>query len=204
MNPKPSSQSDGTEIMSLHEHAMENLHFIRETMKRAACFTAVPGWGMVFMGFTAFPAALMALQQSKAEAWLGVWLTDAFVAIVIGVGTMLHKAHEAKVPLLSGAGRKFVFSLCPPMVAAAMLTLVFYQNGLVRTLPSLWLLLYGAGIVTGGSFSVSVVPLMGLCFMFAGAAAFFMPTAWGDSFMAAGFGGLHIIFGYIIARRYGG
>lgn len=204
MNSKRLSQPDGAEIVSLQEHAMENLHFIRETMKRAAYFTAVSGWGIVFMGFTVFPAALMASQQSNAKAWLGIWLIDALLAIIIGVGTMTRKAHKANVPLFSGAGRKFVLSLCPPMIAAAILTLVFYQNGLVKNLPSLWLLLYGAGIVTGGSFSVPVVPLMGLGFMLAGAAAFFTPTAWGDGFMAAGFGGLHIIFGYIIARRYGG
>ena len=30
------------------------------------------------------------------------------------------------------------------------------------------------------------------------------PAAWGNSFMAAGFGGLHIGFGFIIARKYGG
>ena len=37
-----------------------------------------------------------------------------------------------------------------------------------------------------------------------GAVALFSPQAWGDAFMAAGFGGLHIIFGALIARRYGG
>jgi hypothetical protein len=46
--------------------------------------------------------------------------------------------------------------------------------------------------------------MMGLCFMFAGMVALVSPPAWANSIMAAGFGGLHIVFGTIIARRYGG
>jgi hypothetical protein len=37
-----------------------------------------------------------------------------------------------------------------------------------------------------------------------GAIALFCPLAWGNAFLAAGFGGLHVIFGIVIARRYGG
>ena len=40
--------------------------------------------------------------------------------------------------------------------------------------------------------------------MVLGTAAFVVPATLGNTFMAAGFGGLHIGFGLIIARRYGG
>ena len=59
-------------------------------------------------------------------------------------------------------------------------------------------------MVTGGAFSARVVPLMGLCFMALGAIALLGPASWGNLLMALGFGGLHIGFGWIIARRYGG
>jgi len=48
------------------------------------------------------------------------------------------------------------------------------------------------------------VPIMGICLMALGAAALFAPPSFANYFMAAGFGGLHLIFGAIIVRKYGG
>ena len=100
--------------------------------------------------------------------------------------------------------RRFLFSLTPPLVAAVVLTVVLQQMGASEAIPGTWLLLYGAGVVTGGTFSVRPVPVMGLSFMVLGVVAFVAPVAWSNALLAAGFGGLHIVFGSIIARRYGG
>lgn len=189
---------------ALHDRAMDNLRFIRETMERATAFTAVPGWGQVAIGVTAVFAALVASQQQTTEAWLAIWLAEAVVALVIAGATMYRKARAAATPLMSQPARKLVINFSPPVFVAALLTVVFYRAGLTGLLPGLWLLLYGTGVVTGGSFSVRPVPFMGLCFMFVGAGAFFCPPAWGDALMAVGFGALHVAFGIHIARRYGG
>jgi hypothetical protein len=81
---------------------------------------------------------------------------------------------------------------------------VLYQAGLSAYLPGLWLLLYGTAVTTAGAFSIRVVPLMGVCFMVLGGLALGLAPAGGDLFMAAGFGGLQIVFGLLIAWRYGG
>src|SRR2546426_6024785 len=189
---------------ALHDRAMDNLRYIRETMERASAFTAVPGWGQVAIGITAITATYLAARQGTPRAWLGVWVAEAIVALLIAGWLMDRKARSSGVPLFSGPGRKVVFSLSPPMLVGALLTVVLFRVGLVNLIPGTWLLLYGTGVVTGGMFSVSVVPVMGICFMLLGAAGLFTPAAWGNWLMAAGFGGLHIIFGAIIARRYGG
>ena len=156
------------------------------------------------MGVSALAAAVLAARQTSPGAWLALWLLEGVAAILIGALAMYHKARSAGVPLLSAPARKFALGFAPPLLAGALLTVVLYRAQLLSPIPGSWLLLYGAGIVTGGAFSARIVPLMGLCFMCEGAVALFCPFGWGNYFLAAGFGALHLVFGFIIARRYGG
>ncbi len=190
--------------VALHERAMDDLRFIRQTMERAGSFTAVPGWGGVAIGVTALVAALLASRQATPGRWLAVWLATAVICSGIAAATMAWKARRARVPLHTGPGRKFLLSFLPPVGAAAALTAALYAQSGVVLLPGLWLLSYGAAMVTAGTFSVRVVPLMGIGFMTLGGLALATPVAWGDAWMAAGFGGLFIVFGLLIARRHGG
>lgn len=185
-------------------HAFENLRYIRETMERSGSFTAVPGFGGAAMGLAAIVAAVVARFQDSPQAWLATWLAAALAAILVGAWATTRKIRAAGVPILSGPARKFGLSLAPPLLAGALLTVALYRMGLVAALPGTWLLLYGAGVMTAGAFSVRIVPVMGMCFMALGTAALFCPPGWGDWFLAAGFGGLQVLFGIIIARRYGG
>ncbi|MGI8782659.1 MAG: hypothetical protein ACR2L2_03275 [Acidobacteriota bacterium] len=189
---------------SLQGRATDNLRFIRDTMERAAAFTAVPGWGGVLMGTTALFAAFVAARQPSAAGWLSIWLAEAALAFAIGVIEMIRKARYLQVPLLYGPGRKFALGLLPPFAAGGLLTWALYRAGSIAETPGVWLLLYGTGVVCGGAFSVRVVPAMGLCFMSLGGVALLGPAAWGNWLLAAGFGLVQIAFGVVIVRRYGG
>jgi hypothetical protein len=198
MNMKPAK------VVSINERALENLQYIRETMERAGSFTAVPGWGGILIGVSALMTSLVSGRMPSHDWWFESWIAEAVLALAIGAWAMIQKAKAAQSPLLEGPGRKFALNLCPAIVAGAVLTVVLYQHQLFALMPGTWLLLYGVSVVTGGAFSVRVVPIMGLSFMALGVLALFSPFSWANWFMAAGFGALHITFGMVIARRYGG
>lgn len=190
--------------------ALEQLRFIRRTMENASSFTAVPGWGGVAIGITALVASYVAGRYPvhggslQSQRWAIVWLVEAAVALVIGWTAMLMKSRRHGTPVFSGPGRRFLLSFAPPLMAGALLTWPLLHAGMAPMLPATWLLLYGTGVVTGGAFSVRAVPVMGLSFMALGMAALVAPSIWLDALMAVGFGGLHTIFGFVIARRHGG
>ncbi len=205
-----------SEPVALHARAADNLRFIRETMENASAFTALSGWGFAAIGASALLTSYVAMRQASARGWLFVWLMEAFVAVAIALVMMWRKARRAEESVLSRPGKKLLLNAAPPMLVGALLTPVFYRAELVSELPGMWMLLYGAGVVTGGAFSVRIVPLMGASFMLLGAGAVYVsmafgiitpniaPHLWLQISMAIGFGGLHIIFGILIARKHGG
>lgn len=191
------------EPIPIDSRAADNLRFIRDTMERAASFTAVPGWGGVAMGFSAVVAGLIALKMPAVQQFW-VWLIEAGVALTIGCVAVRMKSKRLALSLSSRPAQRALLSFVPPLLAGAVLTVVLYRAGLLSVLPGLWLLLYGAAVVTGGAFSVRIVPVMGICFMLLGAIAMLLPVIWGNIFLMLGFGVMHIVFGTLIARRHGG
>jgi hypothetical protein len=193
-----------SEPLGLHVQAMDNLRFIRNTIESAGPFTAVPGQGVMLMGATALFAALAAHLSSSPQAWLAVWMCEAVLALAIGLALSHRKALRNRTSLLSKPFRRFVLAVAPAVFVGALLTFVLYIRGQLQLLPAVWLLLYGTGITSAGAFSVRVIPVMGLSFLALGTVTALLRTQFADIFLAFGFGVLHILFGWIIARRFGG
>jgi len=187
----------------MRDHAVENLRYIRETMERASSFTAVPGRGGIAMGAVALGAALLSEGQTP-ERWLLTWAIAAACALAIGAVSVARKARRMEASLAAAPARKFALAFAPPVIAGALLSVALWKNGELSLLPGVWLVLYGTAVIGAGTFSVRIVPAMGSGFVALGGIALFAPPAWGNWLLALGFGGLHIIFGLLIARRYGG
>ena len=188
----------------MHEHALDNLKYIRSTMENTTAFTAVPGYGMLLVGLSALLASWLSSTAKTNDAWLAIWTAEGMAAILLGFIAMIWKANQSGVSLFSNPARRFGLGFAPPLLAGAALTAAAARSSHYVEVPGLWLLLYGAGVITGGVSSVRVVPLMGLGFMALGAVALFAPAECNSICLALGFGGLHIGFGIWIARKHGG
>ena len=196
--------SEANEPVNISDRAIDNLKFIRETMERSAVFTSVPGYGGMLMGATAIGAAIVANQQIYLRNWLVVWIVEAVLAFFVGLLAMWQKSKIADTPLVSAPARKFALSFAPPLVCGIVITLGLWRSENYELMIPVWHLLYGAAVVCGGAFSVKAIPVMGWCFIALGAVAFFLPKGYGDELMLLSFGVLHVVFGFVIARKYGG
>ena len=194
---------DHPDVPALHARAMDNLVFIRDTMERASSFTGVPGWGGVAMGTVAAVAGILARGAASPREWLITWLLAAAVACATGGIALVLKVRRAEGYVLTQPLRRFLLGYLPPIGVGAVLTPALVAYGAFALLPGTWLLLYGTALVTGGASSIRLIPIMGACFIVLGAAALVAPGA-GNWLMTLGFGGLHLGFGALIARRHGG
>ncbi len=189
---------------SVGDRAEENLVFIRQAMERSATFTSIPGDGGVAMGVVALVASVVAARQPSDDRWLMTWIGAAAIAAIVGLITMARKAKRGGGTLTGVTGRRFAMGLAAPLVAGAAITYELWAIRTFTVMAPAWLLLYGAGVLTGGIFSVPIVRAIGMCFMALGIAAIVAPPEWGNVWLAIGFGGLHVGFGAYIARNYGG
>jgi hypothetical protein len=189
--------------LALHERAVADLRFIRQTMEGAAAFTTISGVGLVVIGLSALVAGALA-GRAPGRGWLAIWLADAVLALVVGVLTTARKTRAARLPLLAGPLRKFGLALAAPLVVGAVLTIALARSASYGILPGAWLMLYGSGLLGGGTFSIRLVPIMGACFLGLGIATTLAPVAYGPPAMWLGFGGLHVLFGLLVARGHGG
>ncbi|MFB3105715.1 MAG: hypothetical protein ACE1ZA_12450 [Pseudomonadales bacterium] len=194
--------------VELNREAEGNLRYIRQAMERAEQVSAVSGLGGIGMGGVAIVGSIYAATVWQSEddlrQQLLIWLVTAVFAITIGLIAAYFKSRSLERTLLNDPARRFALCLAPNLLAGAVLTGVLWSTPQHTLVPAIWLLSYGCGVLSAGTYAVRPVMLMGGCFVVAGVLAFVLTPAWLNVYLGTVFGGLHIIFGWWVFRRYGG
>lgn len=186
-------------IVNLDMHAMATLRYIRASMD-AAGSVAIPGSAGVAMGIIGLTAAALSLAPHLQAHWLSIWLAAAPIAATAGGLLLARSASVASFIATGTPGRKLVLGLVPCLFAAAVMTAVLWRADRTVVIPGTWLLLYGCALISASVSTTAIVAWMGLCFVGLGLVALIAPVMFQIPLLAAGFGGLHLLFGILIGR----
>ncbi len=199
-NPRVSNPRQNNTV-AIDSHALGTLNYIRASIESASAF-AVPGIAGIAMGVVGVIATLAAALPGLTAYWLEIWLAAAIAGSALGV--VLIARQPARGLLYRGPARKFVLSLCPALLAGAVLTGVFWQESLTSLIPGMWLLLYGCAVLSASMMTsaamMRLIVLMGALFVVYGLVAFMLPPHWHNYTLGLGFGVLHLLFGILIGR----
>ena len=197
------------------EEAREHLRVIRQTMERSTKYSTLSGLSGVLIGLTAIAGVLVTrgmINRSLGAGrplhdiqpqLAGVWL--AVLAFAVAIEFLANKRRAARVGkrIASPLGAHILLAALPAFLAAAVLSLFFYQHGLFPFIWGIWMLCYGLAISAVGLFSVRPVSYLGAAFVLAGAVTLLLPGPYHLFMMALTFGGFHIFYGVLMARRHG-
>jgi hypothetical protein len=194
------------------DSAREDLLYIRKTLEAAGQFTAVPGKCLVAAGlialagvafnayFTGAPWSAGIRQIQALETW-GVVLGTSLAIVSYGI---FRKTRQTGATIRAPLIRKLLWGLCPALFVGAILTDMAVRTHSLDWLPVIWLGCYGAAVTNGGQVSVTPVRYMGVSFLVVAGGAALSPHGMGLTWLAVGFGWLHLVYGAFIAWRYNG
>jgi hypothetical protein len=189
--------------VALHSHALSTLNYIRTSIDAAGTF-AVPGSAGIAMGTAGVAATFLSTIHWLSAYWILIWIVAAVGAAAVGSMRIARQSARGELTLYRGPTRKFIFCLCPALLAGAVLTAVLAQVGEARLIPGTWLLLYGCAVLSTTLMSAAstarLLGTMGGLFILLGVLAFELPERWHNLILGVGFGALHLIFGVLIGR----
>ncbi len=197
------------------DEAREHLRVIRQTMDRSTKYSTLSGLSGVLIGLTAIAGVAvtagiidhkMTFHQPdrSVQPLLGlVWLV--VLALAVSIEFVCNKRRAARIGkrVASPLGAHIVVAALPSFIAAAVLTAFFYLNNLFSSVWGIWMLCYGLAICAVGLFSVRQVTYLGAAFVLAGAVTLLLPNHFHLYMMALTFGGFHILYGILMARKHG-
>jgi hypothetical protein len=187
------------EIQRLDSHAASTLRYIRASMEGAVSL-AVPGSAGLALGVLGLITAAISSTPSLHPYWLGIWLSASLIGAVVGGTLVVRESSLRSLRLIGTPLRKFALCLTPSLFGAVIMTAIHWTSGNLHAIPGTWLLLYGCALIAASAATTRTIAVLGGCFALLGMAALLLPDALQILMLAIGFGGLHIVFGFVIGR----
>jgi hypothetical protein len=189
--------------VTIESRALGTLAYIRASIDSSSSMD-VPGMAGIVMGLIGVLAAILVSVPRWSGHWLGIWLSAAAVALLLGSALVARQYVRRGHTRYFGPARKFLLCLCPALFAGAVLTGISWTAGMTGIIPGMWLLLYGCAVLSASTVTIAgisrLIGVMGALFVALGLITFIAPGAARTVMLGLGFGVLHIVFGILIGR----
>jgi len=157
---------------------------------------ALAGSGLCGM----FPEFIGA-QPKHGLQFVAVWGAVLLCAAVVQSWMTVMKAGQRGEAVFTPIARTATASLLGPGIAGIAGSGIFIATGQWMLLPGLWLLLYGCGLWSVSFFAPLFLRVLGAGFIVLGLCAWYF-TESAALWLGTGFGGLHLVFGFVVLARY--
>lgn len=208
------------------EHSIEELKHIRKVMDRSARFLSLSGWSGVWAGVVALAGAAAAHKilkvyyqsvgglnagfnlniESYAICVCRLLILSILIFVVAFIGAFIFtyiKNKKENIPIWNPASKKLLISLALSIGVGAVFCLGLLRQNDIQYIVPVMLLVYGFALINSSRYTLTDVRYLGCCEVVLACVCLFYPqySLW---FCAAGFGVLHIIYGFIMWNKYKG
>lgn len=193
---------------------LEDIKAIREMMEKSSKFLSLSGLSGILAGVTAIAGAAFAYfyllrdpsmtDYSRVQE-LMILLADAlivlFVSIAFGFYFTWRKAKKNNLNLFNKVAWRALYNLAIPLVAGGIFCLILLLQGNVRMVIAGTLIFYGIALINASKYTFTEINYLGLTEIILGIIAALFAKH-GLIFWTIGFGVCHIIYGFVMYRKY--
>jgi len=202
----------------MKEKYIEDLKEIKDIMNRSSRFLSLSGISGISAGIIAMAGAYIAnlvvfskenlltfneveLQPEQLVNLLVIALVTMIVSISLVIFLTTRETKKRNQKIWDQQTRRVLFNLFIPLLAGGIVCLNFLLKGYVAVVIPLTLIFYGLALFNVSKYTVNELRSLGLIEIVLGIAAFqFIGLSlW---LWAAGFGVLHIVYGFIVKLKY--
>ena len=209
------------------ELSVKAIQDIRAIMERSARFITLSGWSGVWAGCVGLAGAFIAytwlkdVPETYSNAYpsapagilaIGEYGEVTFKFIILALIVLLvavaggyyftwKKTKASGQKLWNSASKRMVAHMAIPLVAGALFSLLFLNNGHELYVAPTCLVFYGLALINGSKYTISDIRYLGFSELGLGFINMALPGC-GLICWAIGFGLLHILYGIIMWNKY--
>ncbi|PRD45447.1 hypothetical protein [Sphingobacterium haloxyli] len=132
---------------------------------------------------------------------MGIALTVLIASLTTGLWMARKKAKKNRQHIWNPSSKAMLLAMAIPLIAGGLFSLVLLSKGYFSLIGATLLIFYGLSLTSGGIYTFKEVRWLGVLEILLGLFALLFP-GYGLWFWAVGFGVLHIIYGFIVHKRY--